>query len=149
MPKVDPYTILGISSESSDEEIKKHYKKKALKYHPDKITDNTKKSKYEKKFKLITEAYEEIKNLREKKQIQPINPLLDNMFSKINTFNSIENELENRMQNLQKHFGNLSTNDKGNFYSRSIMISNINGKQFKKVHENINGNIHQYEELKT
>ncbi|KAI2809157.1 DnaJ sub B member 5 [Blomia tropicalis] len=50
----DYYAILEISKKASDEEIKKAYRKLALKYHPDK----NKSSEAEEKFKLVAEAYE-------------------------------------------------------------------------------------------
>ncbi len=51
----DYYSILGISRGATDEEIKKAYRKNALKYHPDR---NSGDSLAEKKFKEISEAYE-------------------------------------------------------------------------------------------
>ena len=53
--KEDYYDILGISKGASDAEIKKAYRKMALKYHPDKNPDNT---EAEEKFKKAAEAYE-------------------------------------------------------------------------------------------
>ncbi|XP_068249239.1 dnaJ protein homolog 1-like [Palaemon carinicauda] len=50
----DYYKILGIAKGASDEDIKKAYRKMALKYHPDK----NKSSDAEEKFKAIAEAYE-------------------------------------------------------------------------------------------
>ncbi len=50
----DLYKILGISKESSQEDIKKAYRKLALKYHPDK---NKGDKKSEEKFKEISDAY--------------------------------------------------------------------------------------------
>ena len=52
----DYYKILGVSKESSDDEIKKSYRKLALKYHPDRAPKDNKKE-YEEKFKEISEAY--------------------------------------------------------------------------------------------
>jgi curved DNA-binding protein len=48
----DYYAILGVSCTASDAEIKKAYRKKAAKFHPDKPTGD------EAKFKEISEAYE-------------------------------------------------------------------------------------------
>eukprot|EP00695_Tsukubamonas_globosa_P001273 TRINITY_DN2245_c0_g1_i1.p1 TRINITY_DN2245_c0_g1~~TRINITY_DN2245_c0_g1_i1.p1 ORF type:complete len:118 (+),score=28.01 TRINITY_DN2245_c0_g1_i1:105-458(+) len=52
----DYYQILGVNRDASDDEIKKAYRKLAMKYHPDKNPDN--KEAAEKKFKQVAEAYE-------------------------------------------------------------------------------------------
>ena len=59
----DYYKILGIGRNASDDDIKKAYRKMALKYHPDK----NKAAGAEDKFKEIAEAYEVLsdKNRRE------------------------------------------------------------------------------------
>lgn len=51
---MDYYKILGVSKNSSVDEIKKAYRKLALKYHPDRNKDN---KEAEEKFKQISEAY--------------------------------------------------------------------------------------------
>ena len=51
----DYYKILNIEKNSSDDEIKKAYRKLAVKWHPDKNPDN--KDQAEKQFKLVSEAY--------------------------------------------------------------------------------------------
>ncbi|MFH1049813.1 MAG: J domain-containing protein [bacterium] len=55
----DYYKILGVSKTASADEIKKAYRKLALKYHPDKNKEN---KEAEAKFKEISEAYEVLKD---------------------------------------------------------------------------------------
>ncbi|XP_070800457.1 dnaJ homolog subfamily B member 6 isoform X2 [Pituophis catenifer annectens] len=53
---VDYYEVLGVHRHASPEDIKKAYRKLALKWHPDKNPDN--KEEAERQFKQVAEAYE-------------------------------------------------------------------------------------------
>ena len=55
MAKKDCYDVLGLNRDASEEEIKKSYRKLAMKYHPDRNPDS---KEAEEKFKEAKEAYE-------------------------------------------------------------------------------------------
>lgn len=57
----DPYGVLGVSPEASDDEISKVYRALAKKYHPDLNPGDT---SAEAKMRSINEAYESIKTMR-------------------------------------------------------------------------------------
>ena len=60
--KYNPYKILGLNNDDNDlANIKKAYKKMALKYHPDKVGD-----KYNNEFQLVTQSYVYLLNKCEK-----------------------------------------------------------------------------------
>mmetsp|Transcript_47704 Transcript_47704/g.85886 ORF Transcript_47704/g.85886 Transcript_47704/m.85886 type:complete len:256 (-) Transcript_47704:103-870(-) len=56
----DFYVILGVSRDASEADVKKAYRKEALKWHPDKNPDN--KENAEARFKAVAEAYEVLSN---------------------------------------------------------------------------------------
>ena len=56
----DPYQILGVSRNASDDEIKKAYRNLSRKYHPDANINNPDKDFAEAKFKEIQQAYQQI-----------------------------------------------------------------------------------------
>jgi molecular chaperone DnaJ len=59
MAKRDFYEILGVAKNSSEDEIKKAYRKLAMKYHPDRNPDS---KESEEKFKEVKQAYEMLTN---------------------------------------------------------------------------------------
>lgn len=63
----DPYSVLGLDDSASNEEIKKAYRRLAMKYHPDRVEtmgDEVRKNA-ESQFREINEAYEKLKLLRD------------------------------------------------------------------------------------
>ena len=60
----DPYSVLGVSSNATDDEIKKAYRDLARKYHPDNYVDNPLADLAQEKMKEINEAYDTITKQR-------------------------------------------------------------------------------------
>ncbi len=65
MSRKDYYKILGVSKDASADEIKKAYRKLAMKYHPDHASGS---KKNEEKFKEISEAYAVLSDPEKRKQ---------------------------------------------------------------------------------
>ena len=112
----DYYKILGVSKSASQDEIKKSYRKLALKYHPDRNKDD---KTAEAKFKEISEAYAVLSDSEKKKQYDMFGAEgFQNKFSQEDIFrgfdfNSIFNEFgfggRGRGQNtFSQFFGGMS-----------------------------------------
>ena len=56
----DPYEVLGVARDASEDEIKKAYRELAKKYHPDRYVDNPLSELAEDKFKEVQQAYDAI-----------------------------------------------------------------------------------------
>ena len=65
MAKRDYYEILGVGKSATKEELKKAYRKIAIKYHPDKNPNNP---EAEEKFKEAAEAYEVLNDDQKRQQ---------------------------------------------------------------------------------
>ena len=64
---MDPYEVLGVKSDASQEEKKKTYRELSLKYHPDKNGGNESATE---KFKKINEAYDKIETKEKRQQYE-------------------------------------------------------------------------------
>ncbi|MDR2909251.1 MAG: J domain-containing protein [Oscillospiraceae bacterium] len=60
----DPYRVLGVSQNASDDEVKTAYRELARKYHPDSYADNPLADLAAEKMKEINEAYDRVMDMR-------------------------------------------------------------------------------------
>lgn len=60
----DPYKVLGVSPNATDDEVKDAYRRLARKYHPDNYVNNPLSDLATEKMKEINEAYDEIQRQR-------------------------------------------------------------------------------------
>ena len=65
----DPYQVLGSSKDATDDEVKKAYRRMAMKYHPDRVAGMSEEMQRNaaEQMKEINEAYEQINKLKGKK----------------------------------------------------------------------------------
>jgi len=117
----DFYQILGVSSNSSDSEIKKAYRKLAIAHHPDKNKEGS-----DSKFKEIAEAYETLGNTTKKEKYDY---LRKNPFSR-----NYNDGFKNSRRNQQDHFSEWVNNHSGfRTTSSKVNTSYLNISESKTV----------------
>jgi len=126
------YKILELNTSASKDDIKRAYRRLAMKWHPDKNQDN--KQEAEKRFKEISEAYDILSNpekFRQNPQMHNVNP------------HDIFNQIFRDMQGINTGFVNINLNNlnPGQNITRSTTVHIRNGRRVETTTENINGNM--------
>ena len=146
------YSILGIDSNTSSEDIKKCYKKLALQYHPDKNPGDL---ESEKKFKEISEAYQILTGKLEppksrvscscrRTYITP-DELFNQFFNiNINGMNVVTPEILKKMQQGHRNiniptFNNKINQPSNNNYTKSVTVRYANNQKIETITEHTNG----------
>ena len=147
------FSILELSSNASPDDIKKSYKKLALKYHPDKNSGDL---EAERKFKEISEAYQILTGkLQAPRQNNPcscrksfINPndLFDQFFNmNINGMNVVTPEILKKMQQGKRNINIVGINTPSNIspsnnnHTKSVQVQYVNNQKIETITEHING----------
>ena len=156
MDKNQCLQVLELTNNASPEDIKKAYKKMALKYHPDRQEQSLsaeEKKQAEEKFKQISEAYELLMNPEKFNTMNNGHPgfgggcvdpneLFSQIFRDMNMHNGhpFSNIFEMHI-NGGMPFGGMPNN---NNVMRSSSVFFINGQKIEKVTEIINGVAHEH-----
>ena len=87
MPSVELYDVLQVSKDASLDEIKKAYKKLALKYHPDKCQNEGDKKANEEKFKNLRDAYSILSDVEKRARYDRFGTIDDSGMGGMNDMN--------------------------------------------------------------
>lgn len=161
---VDYYKILGVKSNAPISEIKKAYRKLAVKHHPDKPNGNSK------KFKQVSEAYDILRNPEKRNQYdmgfsidlseyEMSNNIFDNMFQEMrkemkksmgnfgqnimrsHMMNNMFDDFETSMHKQNKSSSYSYTRNGNKVIKKSVVQTGRNGETVtkQKIYTNLNG----------
>ena len=140
------YKILDLQNNATDEEVKKAYKKMAIKYHPDKQCDKTEpeKKEAEEKFKTIADAYDVLTNKEKHMPSFAQGNFRRGSIDPHEIFNQIFQDMNMSQSGIFMngfHGMNVSINmpTQVNSVVRSSSISFVNGRRVETINETING----------
>tara|TARA_B100001996_G_C18563449_1_gene555516 strand:- start:29 stop:466 length:438 start_codon:yes stop_codon:yes gene_type:complete len=135
------YSVLELPDNSSEELVKRQYKKLAIIYHPDKNSNKPQEERdnCEKKFKEISEAYEILTNKQKYNNNIMYNNCSNFNINPHDLFSQIFNQSNSQQFNV--HFGS----NMPNIVQTSTSVKIANGKKTVTVIENINGRIFKKE----
>lgn len=134
--RMDYYNVLGVKKNASEDEIKKAYRKLALKWHP----DRNKEPNAEQKFKEIGEAYEVLSDPEKKKQYDMFGSVNDNVGSNHNPFGNVHVNMNSRGRDPREIFSQFfgTSNPFSNFDDDIPFgmpgIHGMSGMPFTQVH---------------
>lgn len=95
---MNPYEVLGISSNATDEEIKSKYRELSRKYHPDANIGKPNQKELEEKFKEVQQAYNAIMDERQGKSVYG-NSYGFNGYSQSDSYESMDEQYMNSALN--------------------------------------------------
>ena len=129
---MNPYSILNVNKNASDEEIKKAYKKLALKYHPDKNINN--KEFAENKFKQISEAYQILSDKNKRFEYDNLGKVNYSFITPESLFNNLFKDIDPELSSfLTSTYNNINeainSSENGNI---NEILSNLNGENIIK-----------------
>ena len=138
------YQVLELQNNASDEEVKKAYKKMAVKYHPDKHANSSEQEKKEaeENFKKIADAYDVLTNKEKHIPSFAQGNFRRGSIDPHEIFNQLFKDMNiARQMGGMRHGMNVSVNMPGNMnrVMRSSSISIVNGRRVETINETING----------
>ena len=131
MSKRDYYEVLKIDKSATEAEIKKAYRQKAIKYHPDKNPDN---KEAEEKFKEAAEAYEVLSNPEKKARYDKYGHTGTGGFGGGNGYSGGGMSMDDIFSN----FGDIFESAFGGGFGGNPFSSNSSGRRSRRVNKGSN-----------
>ncbi|MEA2059850.1 MAG: J domain-containing protein [Thermodesulfobacteriota bacterium] len=140
MAETDYYKILGVNKDASDSEIKKAYRKLALKYHPDKTRGN---KQDEAKFKEISEAYAVLSDKEKRQQYDTYGSAdFQQRYSQEDIFRNFN--MGDILREFEFGGGSFSSSRQGGMGGNPF-FNGMGGGGCQRNRRNIKGNAFEYE----